>query len=242
MKTKYFLVIFVVLFLIFIGIWIVSPKVGERVEPNKGVDVSFNDENDELPTKLPDGFVRFKSITEAVVYRKENEDGTYTFYEYVGEDNFTYYDVNRPSYLVRTSFDKRIYQVKSENGTLREEYRAFDGSRWLVVSKDYNEIFNIPDNYYLVSTTANLYLVKDGEENFNYKLLTKIGEQYAWLSPTDTDDWIDTTIPDNYEKTEITNIYKGTIGDETVYRKVLSFNDSYKTIAVVSCDVNGNFT
>ena len=57
MKTRHLLIIFVVLFLVFIGIWIVSPNVGERVEPEKGVDVEFNEQNDDLPTNLPEGFV-----------------------------------------------------------------------------------------------------------------------------------------------------------------------------------------
>ena len=92
MKTQHFLIIFVVLFLVFIGIWIVSPNVGERVEPEKGVDVEFDQQKDDLPTKLPDGFVRYKAITDAVVYRRDNGDGTATFFEYVGDDNFTYYD------------------------------------------------------------------------------------------------------------------------------------------------------
>lgn len=240
MKTRHLLIIFVVLFLVFIGIWIVSPNVGERVEPEKGVDVEFNEQNDDLPTNLPEGFVRYKNVTEAVVYRKDNGDGTVTFFEYVGDDNFAYYDLNRPSFFVKSSFDKRIYQVKNFDGTLREEYRAFDGEKWTIVSKTYEKVFEIPSNHLLMTTYINLYLVKDGE-NLSYKVLTKLGDKYAWVTPTETTEWIETTIPETFEKTEIPNVYKGKDGENVIYKKVLSFNDSYKTIAVVSCDETGKF-
>lgn len=240
MKAKHFLVVFVVLFLVFIGIWILSPKVGEKIENNTGVDVEFNEQNDDLPTKLPDGFVRYKIITDAVVYRKENADKSFSFYEYIGNDEFINYDIDKPYFLVRSSFDKRVYQVKSENGQLREEYRAFDGNKWIVVSKEYSEIFSIPDNYTLMPTAINLYIVKDGD-TYSYKVLTKVGETYAWLNPNEEADWINTTIPNTFEKTEVLNVYKGKDGENFIYKKVLAFNDAYKTIAVVPCDETGKF-
>lgn len=238
MKAKHFLIIFVVLFLVFIGIWILSPKVGEKVNPDTGIDIEFNDQNDNLPTKLPEGFVRYKAVADAVVYRKENDDKTFSFYEYIGDEQFVNYDINRPYYLVKSSFDKRIYQVKSEDNTLREEYRAFDGEKWLVVSKTYDEIFTIPDNFTLMPTAINLYVVKDGED-YSYKVLTKLGETYAWISPNADTDWISIDIPSTFEKTEILNVYKGKDGENIIYKKVLAFNDAYKTIAVVPCDETG---
>ena len=123
---------------------------------------------------------------------------------------------------------------------MREEYRAFDGEKWTIVSKTYEKVFEIPSNHLLMTTYINLYLVKDGE-NLSYKVLTKLGDKYAWVTPTETTEWIETTIPETFEKTEIPNVYKGKDGENVIYKKVLSFNDSYKTIAVVSCDETGKF-
>ena len=240
MKAKYFLIVFVVLFLVFIGIWILSPKVGEKIDTNTGVDVEFIEQDDTLPTKLPDGYVRYKAVTDAIVYRQTNEDNTVSYYEYVGNEQFIDYDIDRPYFLIRSSFDKKIYQIINDDKTLREEYRAFDGKKWLVVSKTYDEIFTIPENYTLMPTAINLYIVKDGE-NFHYKVLTKIGKTYAWVNPNEDTDWIATTIPSTFEKTETTNVYKGKDGEKVIYKKVLAFNDTYKTIAVVPCDETGKF-
>ena len=244
MKAKYLLVVFVILFLTFITIWIISPRVGERVNIEQGIDVEFTDQSDELPEELPEGFVRDKNFTDAVVYRKDNGDKTVSYYEYVGDNNFTYYDINRPHYFVKSKFDRKIYQVKNDDGTLREEYRSFDGTAWKIVSKDYKEVFTVPSNHKLLSTGINVYLVEDKVDDkvvYSYKLLTKIGEKYAWMTPTEAEEWIDTPIPSDFEKTEFVNIYKCKTDKETIYKKVLSFKDTYKTIVVVSCDKNGNF-
>ena len=267
MKIKSLLITVVILFLVFIGIWIISPRVGEKVIPNEGIEVEFENTNLELPEKLPDGFVRIKEITDAVVY-KYKEDDIYKYCEYVGKDEYAPYDINRPSYFVKTSFNKKIYQIKNDDGSLREEYRTFNGIAWQIVSKDYQIIFNIPENYKMITTAINLYLIDDNG-SYSYKLLTQLSsDRYAWLSPKETNEWIDTTIPSNFEKTSIPNVYKGTFINEQptqnkisettsstevpsetqsattkeiVYRKVLIFNDKYKTITVVSCDKDGNF-
>jgi hypothetical protein len=47
-------------------------------------------------------------------------------------------------------------------------------------------------------------------------------------------------VPQNFEKTEIINVYSTKSGENTIYKRVLSFNDVDKSIAVVDCDVNGN--
>lgn len=240
MKTKYLLVTLVILFLAFICIWLISPKVGEKVTPNEGVEIDYSDKNYELPTVLPTGFVRYNPVTEAVVYRKENADGTYSYYEYIGNEEFNFFDINKPAYLVKTSFDKKLYQIKNENGILLEEYRAFDGHTWQVMDKNFNILLEVPENYTLSKEYINLYSIalKDG---LSYKIITKIGDKYAWLSPNETTDWINITVPSNFEKTETVNIYKTVDGEKTYYKKVLIFNDINKTVVVVSCDENGKF-
>lgn len=238
MKIKHLAVILVVLFLVFVGIWIISPKVGEKVNPNEGVDVEFENQDYELPKELPEGFVRYTAITDAVVYRRANEDKTFTYYEYVGDEKFAYYDINKPSFFVKTSFDKSVYQLKNFDGTLREEYRSYDGKQWKVVSKDRETLIEIPQNYTIMPTYINLYVIEN-EGSYSYKLLTKLGDKYAWLSPTETTEWINTTIPETFTKTEIINVYKTSTETETIYKKVLLFNDSQKTVVVVACDKDG---
>lgn len=280
MKAKPLLITVVILFLVFVGIWIISPRVGEKVIPNEGVEVEFENTNLELPEKLPDGFVRIKEVTDAVVYKYGEENGVYKYCEYVGKDEYAPYDPSRPSYFVKSSFNKKIYQIKNSDGSLRDEYRTFDGTAWRIVSKDYQIIMNVPENYKMITTAINLYLV-DNEGSYSYKLLTQLSsDRYAWLSPKETNEWIETTVPSNFEKTSIPNVYKGifvkkqptqvatepisteasssemkpsetkkpntttpqeTVANEIVYKKVLIFNDKYKTVAVVSCDKDGNF-
>ena len=240
MQAKHIFLVFIVLVLIFLGIWIASPKVGETIEQEEGTDVEFIEDGDVLPEKLPDGFVRYKNVADAVVYRKVNEDNSVTYYEYVGNDEFTYYDINKPYYLKRTTFDNRIYQIYDDDNGRREEYRAFLGDRWVVVSKEYKEIFSIPENYTMVASAPNLYCVKEGDKIF-YKLLAKFEDKYVWLNPVETDEWIKVEVPDNYKKTIIPNMYEGKDGEETIYRKVLVFGDIYKTVAVVACDIQENF-
>ena len=245
MKTKYLLIAFVVLFLVFIGIWIMSPRVGEKVNIENGVDVTFGENDDEIPEDLPSGYVRDKKYTDGVVYRKENEDGTISYFEYVGNGQFIHYDINKPSYFIKTTFDRRIYQVRGADGNLREEYRALDNNGiWQVVDNQYRQIFTISSSYKPSPVTPNLYKVetKSGEvSTYEYKMLTQIGETYAWMSPVITDNWISVEVPSNFEKTEVINIYKTVDGEKTLYKKVLSFSDIYKSIAVVDCDEKGNF-
>lgn len=240
MKIKHLAIALVVLFLVFVGIWIISPKVGEKINPNEGVDVEFENKDYDLPKELPEGFVRYTAITDAVVYRFENENKTFTYYEYVGDEKFTYYDINKPSFFVRSSFDKSIYQIKDKDGTLREEYRAYNGKKWQVVSKDRKTLLSIPDNYIIMPTYINLYVI-DNETSYSYKLLTKLGDKYAWLSPSDASEWINTTIPETFSKTEVLNVYKTTTETETIYKKVLLFNDPQKTVVVVACDKDGKY-
>ena len=230
----------VILFLVFVGIWIISPKVGEKVNPNEGVDVEFENHDYELPKELPEGFVRYTAITDAIVYRCENEDKTFTYYEYVGDEKFTYYDINKPPFFVQSSFNKSIYQIKNADGTLREEYRAYDGKQWRVVSDSMKVLIEIPKNYTIMPTYINLYVIEN-ENSYSYKLLTKLGDKYAWLSPSDTSDWINTTIPETFSKTEVLNVYQTTTETETIYKKVLLFNDPQKTVVVVACDKDGKY-
>jgi hypothetical protein len=239
MKNKPIIIVLIVLFLVFVAIWIASPRVGEKVDINTGVSLEFDDKDFDLPDNenLPDGYVRILAITDAVVYSKTEGDTTH-YYEFIGNNKYVEYDIERPPYLVKTNFDKRIYQIKSENNSFADEYRAYDGKVWQVVSKDYNVLFTIPDNYVLSAYYPNLYFVNE-KDNYSYKLLTKIGTQYAWLKPVESTEWINTTIPDGYEKTKTTNVYKGKIDGKDVYKKVLLFSDANKTVVVVTCDKNG---
>ena len=244
MKTKYLLVAFVVLFLVFVCIWILSPRVGEKVDINEGIDVSFGENDDEIPKDLPPGYVRDKNYTDGVVYKKIDGDKT-SYFEYVGNGQFIHYDVNKPPYFVKTTFDRRIYQVRDINGKLTDEYRALDSNGiWQVVDNEYKQIFNIDSTHKPSNVTPNLYRIekKDGElKTYDYKLLTKIGDTYAWTSPVVTENWIEVEIPQNFSKTEIVNVYSAKDGENTIYKRVLSFNDVYKSIAVVDCDNEGKF-
>jgi hypothetical protein len=239
MKNKPIIITLIILFLVFVAIWIASPRVGEKVDTDTGVSVEFEDKDFDVPDNLPTGFVRVSTITDAVVFFKD-ENNVRSYYEYIGNNKYIEYDVNKPSYLVKTNFDKRIYQIQTNDNKFINEYRAYDGKTWQVVAKDYNILLNVPSNYTLSKDYPNLYCINE-DNNLSYKLLTKIGTQYAWLKPTDTPDWINTTVPSNFVKTDILNVYKGTIDGKETYKKVLLFNDVNKTVAVVSCDKEGKF-
>lgn len=238
MQTKHILAIFAVLLLIFLGIWIASPKVGEQVKVETGVDVDFVADDDELPEELPEGYVRYVAATDAVVYAQKVDENKVVYHEYVGDGKFAYYDIKRPTYFVKTNFDRRIYQVKNADNTLREEYRAYDGTQWVVINKNYEQIFIIPSNYQLDSGVANLYFIKE-DKSVSYKLLIKIGETYGWLNPTETDEWISVDGTINATKTDIPNVYKQTADKETIYVKLISFDDAYRTKVFVKCDATG---
>lgn len=237
MKTKTLLITFIVLFLVFIAVWIASPRVGEIVDINSGVDVEFTDKNFEEPDELPEGFVRALSITDGAVYYVD-KDNTRLYYEHVGNGKFIEYDINRPSYLVRTEFDRRIYQIKIDD-KLQEEYRAYAYGAWQVVSKDYDVILEVPENY-ILTNDVNVYFVNDAK-NPTYKMLNKLGNQYVWSKIKDTTEWISISVPENFARTEIVNVYEGTLNNQKVYKKVIMFNDANKTVVIVACDKDGKF-
>lgn len=238
MKIKYLVLTFSILFLAFVCIWVLSPRVGEVIEDNTGQEVTFEDDLYNVPQNLPDGFVRYNAVADAVVYKFVDANKNVLFYEYIGNEQYVPYDINKPNYLVKTVFDKRIYQVKDSSGNLLEQYRAFDGNTWQVVARDYDVILEIPKNHHVLAT-PNLFYVENEDNSISYKLLTHINGNYAWLSPVEVSEWIEFSVPDAFKKTDVYNVYYNE--ELKIYKKVIKFNDINKTATVVTCDKDGKY-
>lgn len=239
MKIKYLVLTFSILFLAFVCIWVLSPRVGETVVKEEGQEITFEDDLYNVPDKLPDGFVRYNAVSDAVVYKYVDANNKVYFYEYIGNEQYAPYDINKPSYFVKTSFDKRIYQIKDANGNLLDQYRAYDGTVWQIVTKEYKILMEIPKNYYILST-PNLFYIENEDKTISYKLLTYINGNYAWLSPVDNlKEWVPMDVPETFKKTEVYNVYYNE--EMKLYKKVIKFNDINKTITAVNCDKDGNY-